>query len=244
MRVATRLLANVKGPRILESYQPTGLTGLLTHPSPRSTLLYTYNATLEKLQKFPESSVYRKSTEALTRKRLKVVEAHTPIGFEQWQTRAEEHFKNNPKELEKLLGTKSLYNVSELQGKIFLMTQDRPEPDPLKDAWSGTKPGTVLEGTYTEEEKQRAKHFDTYYEGGRGGNVSILDEEPQLNVDQIAAIEQEIGAGLIEEIIQVAQGELGLAQTLADSQVWEDLEERPVEGQWKYFEREGTKGTQ
>ncbi len=50
-------------------------------------------------------------------------------------------------------------------------------------------------------------------------------------------MENEIGAGLIEEVIQVAEGELKLVDTMARAQVWEELEEKSVEGQWSYFQR-------
>ncbi|KAF1995412.1 hypothetical protein P154DRAFT_345130 [Amniculicola lignicola CBS 123094] len=64
-----------------------------------------------------------------------------------------------------------------------------------------------------------------------------LAAEPQLTADQISDIESRIGAGLIEEVIQVAEGELGLAMTMIESKVWEELEEKAPEGQWSYFER-------
>ncbi|KAG9622147.1 hypothetical protein KCU64_g20939, partial [Aureobasidium melanogenum] len=65
MRASSRLLAQAS--RFLTPGAPTGLTGVLTHAAPRSTLLYLYNSTLDKLKQFPEHSVYRQSTEALTK---------------------------------------------------------------------------------------------------------------------------------------------------------------------------------
>ena len=82
MRPALRLFAAVRG--TIEPGTPTGLTGLLTHPAPRSTLMYLYSTTLTKLQKIPESSVYRQSVEALTKKRLAIVEAQTAPGHYAW----------------------------------------------------------------------------------------------------------------------------------------------------------------
>lgn len=77
---------------------------------------------------------------------------------------------------------------------------------------------------------------------------------------RINEIEQQIGAGLIEEIIQVAEGEKTLVEDMVENKPyafnpllptqgpldnilthhhrWEDLEESPDEGQWKYFERD------
>lgn len=72
---------------------------------------------------------------------------------------------------------------------------------------------------------------------------------------RISAAEKEIGAGLIEEVIQVAEGELRLTETMLEHKVyvsilpkldipctdrnfsWDELVEKPAEGQWSYFER-------
>lgn len=84
--------------------------------------------------------------------------------------------------------------------------------------------------------------------------ITLLCDELRLTGRRIGEIEDKIGAGLIEEVIDVAQGELNLVDTMEKSQVyvfppyitlqpiltnrrWEDLEEKPVEGQWVYFER-------
>lgn len=101
MRPALRLLANVKQARYLEPLAPTGLTGLVTHPSPRPTLIYLYSRTLEKLKEFPESSAYRKSTEALTRHRLQIVESHKPPGYEDWLERVKKVVAEAPERFEK-----------------------------------------------------------------------------------------------------------------------------------------------
>lgn len=83
----------------------------------------------------------------------------------------------------------------------------------------------------------------------------LVRDELQLTGRRVGEIEDKIGAGLIEEVIDVAQGELNLVDTMEKNQVyvssrpvrhhkpilnnhrWEDLEEKPVEGQWVYFER-------
>src|SRR6266487_2308508 len=67
MRATSRLFASVKSGRFLEPNTQTGLTGLLTHPSPRPTLIFVYNSILDKLKALPETSVYRQSTESLTK---------------------------------------------------------------------------------------------------------------------------------------------------------------------------------
>ena len=89
MRYTSQLFAAVKPVRsnVLEAGTPTGLTGLRTHRAPRSTLIYLYSATLDKLQRLPDSSVYRQSTENLTRHRLKLIDATKPEGLDDWQAR-------------------------------------------------------------------------------------------------------------------------------------------------------------
>lgn len=96
MRAAARLLASVKPGQFLEAGTPTGLAGVLTHPSPRSALLYHYNSTLDKLKQIPESSVYRQSTEALTKHRLKIVNESKPAGWEAWQDKIKNQLGDDP----------------------------------------------------------------------------------------------------------------------------------------------------
>ena len=81
-------------------------------------------------------------------------------------------------------------------------------------------------------------------------------------------MENQIAAGLIEEVIQVAEGELKLVDVMLESKAyvlnpwmldfplfvlhysnfqyrWEELEEKPPQGQWQYFARDQhTPGTQ
>ena len=95
MRPALRLLASVRSGRYLEPGNPTGLTGLYNHPAPRSTLLYLYNATLERLNEFPEHSVYRQSAEGLTRHRRSLVESVKPEGFDDWVAQLQARSQTN-----------------------------------------------------------------------------------------------------------------------------------------------------
>ena len=95
MRLPLRLLAGVKPERFLEAGNPTGLTGLFTHPKPRRALIYFYEQTLEKLKTLPENSVYRQSAEAITRRRLKIVESEKPDGFDDWFRRTKEKIENH-----------------------------------------------------------------------------------------------------------------------------------------------------
>lgn len=96
MRATLRLFAAVKPGRYLEPGNPTGLTGLFNHPAPRSTLLYLYGSTLDKLKAFPEHSVYRQSTEALTKRRMQIIESIKPEGHEEWAKKAAEKVEKYP----------------------------------------------------------------------------------------------------------------------------------------------------
>ena len=89
MRASHRLYATlVKGRSTqLAAGTPTGLTGVWTHPSPRPHLIYLYNATLSRLSKLPQESVYRQSVEALTKHRLAIIEAAQPAGLDEWRSR-------------------------------------------------------------------------------------------------------------------------------------------------------------
>ncbi|KAI1381805.1 ETC complex I subunit conserved region-domain-containing protein [Hypoxylon crocopeplum] len=246
MRSTFRLFAAVKPARYLQADTPTGLTGLYTHNSPRSTLLYLYSRTLEKLQQFPESSLYRQSVEALTQNRMSVVAAARPPGYDEWVAKAREIAKANPR----------LFNVTtpssdpgkpsmrtavlqvETMGRLFVHRSDNVLDDEMYEEWDGERdegPGT--EGLRGEED--RREHQMLFREPAEGlpDKQIKLEDEPQLTADQIEEIENKIGGGLIEEVVQRAENELRLVDIMYESKVWEDLEEKPAEGQWTYFER-------
>jgi len=61
---------------------------------------------------------------------------------------------------------------------------------------------------------------------------------PLTPIFRINTIESQIEAGLIEEIILVAEAETALVDEMYKSKVWEDLEESPNQGQWAYYERD------
>lgn len=135
MRAAMRLLASVKPERFLEAGNPTGLTGLFTHSSPRPTLLYLYSATLEKLKAIPEHSVYRQSTEALTKHRYNIVDSFKPPGYDEWRKRAEEKalkYKNilsDPKQYP--------HRVEIIGESVYVVTEHNDEKDERSIEWDG-----------------------------------------------------------------------------------------------------------
>ncbi|KAK8198106.1 NADH-ubiquinone oxidoreductase-like protein [Phyllosticta capitalensis] len=294
MRPASRLLAAVSSAgRALQPNAPTGLTGLRTHPAPRSALIYLYNATLDKLKRLPESSVYRQSSEALTRHRLSAVEGTANYQLKEWAERMREQVEQNEQTANRL-GVEVKY-LSD--GRWFLhmepvgvMEEDPdaerlPENQEIPEARRGQKiieqitaiahaefrRGTELKKTegfstqtlesdaeLTQLRERRAeleKDYDNYmtelrnwkptdpsgleglWDPPKDAKHIKFEPEPSLTHEQVSEIENKIGAGLIEEVIQVAAGELELVDVMAESQAWEELEEKPAEGQWTYFER-------
>ncbi|KAF2242962.1 hypothetical protein BU26DRAFT_609677 [Trematosphaeria pertusa] len=232
MRAAARLLASVRSGKFLEAGAPTGLTGLVTHPSPRSTLLYHYNATLDKLKQIPESSVYRQSTEALTRHRLKIIEEATPAGWDEWQERIQMQISEDPE---------AFQFVQTSGGTNIIAPKDQDIDTRLKDAeWDGEIMGNFPEGIRSAA--QRRPHIqkmkgDKNYKPERTFTKVNLEPEPQYTAEAIAELESRIGGGLIEEVVQVAEGEHQLVDHMIEAKVWEPLEEQAPEGQWSYFER-------
>ncbi|EME38227.1 hypothetical protein DOTSEDRAFT_161036 [Dothistroma septosporum NZE10] len=244
MRAASRLLASVqKGAQFLEAGTPTGLTGVQTHASPRTTLLYTYHTTLEKLKQFPEHSVYRQSVEALTKHRMQIVEQVKPAGLEEWQKRVLAVAESRPDAFKAVpILTPSGNKEVNIVWKAAAVKAANKRTDEWDDEIVG-KPHE--EGIRTEEERAyMGKEFarDLTEEERQ---IPRIESEPPLSLEQINEIETKIGAGLIEEVIMVAEGESTLCDTLLQAQVWEDLEEKPQDGQWAYHERDTfTKGTQ
>ncbi|GAA6038586.1 hypothetical protein JCM8097_009433 [Rhodosporidiobolus ruineniae] len=53
--------------------------------------------------------------------------------------------------------------------------------------------------------------------------------------DSIEAVENKIGHGIVEELIQQAQEELKLAGKVIEWKAWEELEEPAAPGQWEQF---------
>ncbi|KAH0555980.1 hypothetical protein GP486_006075, partial [Trichoglossum hirsutum] len=139
MRPSTRLLAAAA--RFLEPGTPTGLTGLFTHPAPRSTLIYLYSSTLDKLRALPESSVYRRSTEALTKQRLKIVESIEPAGYKEWQERVKRQLAERAEASVAPEGGVALEGGGRLRAvydnREFVATKLEPEYDEREVEWDG-----------------------------------------------------------------------------------------------------------
>ncbi|TRX96719.1 hypothetical protein FHL15_002385 [Xylaria flabelliformis] len=242
MRRTLRLLANVKPARYLDAGNPTGLTGLYTHSSPRSSLLFLYSHTLEKLQQFPESSLYRKSVEAQTKHRMAILEAAVPPGYQEWAEHAQKVVEENPEEFNiatsaKIDGAKAIRVIS--GGSVFIHRTDPQQKDSRYEEWDSERDeGNGNEGLRGAEEREDPR-LDSLYERKPLEIPSQVkwEPEPQMTADQVEEVENKIGAGLIEEVVQMAESELKLIDILYEAKVWEGLEEQPPAGQWEYFER-------
>lgn len=181
MRPSTRLYATVKSAaRYLEPNTPTGLTGLSTHPTPRPTLLLTYNLTLEKLRQIPSSSVYRQSCEALTKQRLAVVESTKPPGYEEWLARVQKEISSNPEAYKQFQATGAFVQEAlTFEGK---------------STWDGkyTRRDARKEGSNTESEaEQKASYvqrdverIDKEEAEGIAPQLIHLEAEPPLTAEQ------------------------------------------------------------
>ena len=184
MRSTLRLLANVK-PRYLEPFAPTGLTGLITHPSPRPTLIYLYTTTLQKLQSFPESSAYRQSVEALTRHRLQIVESKKPAGFDAWLERVRKTVGAEPERFARLQRSDGTFayaaaqeadqsdNVrgEEWDGEGLSATTEGPARTPQEEAeWQ-----RIIEESSSTAATTEADHYDA---------TMKWENEPALDADQ------------------------------------------------------------
>jgi NADH dehydrogenase (ubiquinone) 1 alpha subcomplex subunit 5 len=238
MRPAFRLFAAVRqsapAPRTLVPNSPTGLTGLRTHPSPRSTLIYLYSNILHKVEQMPEHSVYRQATTALTKQRLAIVEAVKPPGYDAWSGRMTHELQ----ELIEKMTEEERKELLQYDGKTFVKATMWKRPrDDREVEWDGEVMWSAIEGPRNEATAEKDMlAIDKKAELQKDISPSV-EEEPLLSVEQIEKLEQEIGAGLIEEVIAVAENESICAAMILKEKAWEDLIEKAPEGQWSYFER-------
>jgi NADH dehydrogenase (ubiquinone) 1 alpha subcomplex subunit 5 len=196
--------------------------------------LYTYHQTLLKLAQLPSTSVYRQSTEALTKHRLAIVEAAKPAGYDEWLARVKKQIEAAPgayKDMKNADG--SLSHMKVYQEKSVAWDGEYKRGQANQEG-TNTAAEAEAKGKKVAEEVERV---DKAAAVGRVPDEDDLEVEPPLNADQINEIEVKIAAGLIEEVVQVAEGELTLVDEMLESKVWENLEEQAPPGQWEYFER-------
>lgn len=216
MRQTPRVLA-----RYLEPGTPTGLTGMWTHSTPRSTLLFLYGSTLNKLQPMPETSLYRRSVEAVTKHRMGLVERMVPPGYNEWAAKARELVSKNPDQFRVASGRVdgSEARTVKLGNRIFVVGAKHDEGDVRYEEWDGEEDeGGELEGIRTPAER-RDQVIWAERKPLEDHEKVEWEDEPQLTAEQIHHLELKIGAGLMEEVIQVAEGELRLVETMREAKV-------------------------
>ena len=165
---------------------PTGLTGVLTHPSPRTELIALYTATLAKLSRFPSSSAYRNATEALTAHRLAQAESLIPAGWDEWKTKADSLLQKYPN-LFKVHSPSKQYVRYDAGGKVFISEQFVEEEDPDEVEFEGQGLPTMRPGFGgIEAGKKLAERAGNATELEKGENEWI--SEPKLDADQSVVV--------------------------------------------------------
>jgi NADH dehydrogenase (ubiquinone) 1 alpha subcomplex subunit 5 len=181
MRPTARVFA-----RYLEAGTPTGLTGLWTHSTPRSTLLYLYGTTLSKLQALPETSMYRQSVEAVTKHRMGLVEKIVPPGYDEWAVKAKELVNKNAAQFRVASGRidGSEVRTVKLGDKIFVVGRRHEDVDERLEEWDGeADEGAELEGIRTAKEREDQVVWAERKPLEDHEQVE-WEDEPQLTADQ------------------------------------------------------------
>lgn len=172
--------------RFLEPGAPTGLTGLFANASPRSTLLYLYSSTLDRLKAVPETSLYRQSVEAVTKHRMSLVQSVKPSGYDEWLAKAREILEKHPehfKETAHKTADGSLAKGLERDGKFFVLRQTEADIDSRYKEWDGeADEGPEKEGSRTLEERQDQGLISSR-NPFEGEGIEWTDE-PKLTIDQ------------------------------------------------------------
>lgn len=281
-------------------FSSTGLTGIASHPFPRPVLIGLYANTLNALSTLPAHSVYRTSTENLTKSRLSIIESVTPPGYDSYLTEItpiKEQYKTHLQTANKSAGSSNVdfdiklkAAISSAQVRASVKTtmenliRDEAIEEDMEDMLSYFEdrihdierdlggipeaiPGNASSASGmpaddgaqailpNQTEDQANSHSGDNTLAGSGapeippaGTVTatqtssveglpLFPPEPPLTAAQISELEQRLGGGLIEEVINQGFAELKLVEEMRKSKPWEELEEAPVEGQWSYFER-------
>ena len=198
--------------------------------------MWLYNATLARLSAFPENSVYRQSTEALTRQRLRTVASVEPAGFQEYKDR-----------IGNLLGQSSGHTKQLIQqiidGKGYepIAGQD---PDEREVRWNGERVEARTEGPATARDLETMPRLDEAESKREEVEESQpeIEHEPQLTAEQwvssqwasemkrrnilltqvtrVSDLERQLSAGLIEEVVEVAKGELDLVDSMKKARMY------------------------
>jgi len=203
MRPTVRLFQSITkqgGTKRIIDYAQTGLAGLGTHPAPRPTLLGLYYRTLKELSELPQESTYRQATETLTKQRLKIVEAVVPHGFDKYLQALEKRgFRPSPTyegEIRKSDITEDEINEFWSENMVY---------EPTGESMGNSPDKRVVGVNIPERDPKTDQARDI--------------QEPNLSQEQVREIEEQIGGGLIEEMIHIAYNELELIKTMKENSV-------------------------
>lgn len=132
--------------------------------------------------------------------------------------------------------TRLLRNAAQA-GRI-LVKAGEGNPTGITGIYQHPNPRPALLALYdaTLKELEKFPKDSVYRQSVEGITQTRKEVVEQNEIHEV--IESKIGGGLIEEVVIQAGEELELAKFLAEHKPWEELIEKPDEGQWKYFDRE------
>lgn len=107
------------------------------------------------------------------------------------------------------------------------------QPTGLTDIYQHPQPREAIVKIYDHTMAYLSEKFPStsVYRQSVEATIKARKDIVQSNSD-VQTIENQIGSGLLEEILIQAADEFLLAETLAQHKVWEDLEEPALEDQW------------
>ena len=171
---------------------------------------------------------------------MSIVSGIVPEGYKEWSEKAKKIIAEHPEVFNTPEGGVAHDSGKHLKetkaGLHFVTTRVEQEVDDTREEWDGEEDsGGELEGTRsTEDRKGQSVIF--MERPGEDTKQIHWEPEPALTADQyvfflgswqwlltqhrISEMENKIGAGLIEEVIQVAEGELKLAGVMLKSKVY------------------------
>ncbi len=151
-------------------------------------MLYLYSATLDKLRRLPESSVYRQATEKLTRHRLRLVETVVPPGLAEWETKLQAQMREHPAAFEGTTDGAAQQGQHDGRRFVFVTVPAVPtdDVDEKNNEWNGDPVEEEPEGLLTLEEKlAHWKNVDPDPRNERAHTKPVeVVPEPQLTSEQ------------------------------------------------------------
>jgi NADH dehydrogenase (ubiquinone) 1 alpha subcomplex subunit 5 len=133
--------------------------------------------------------------------------------------------------------TALLKQAADVAGKTpVLIRAAKGNPTGLTGIYQHPNPRPALISLYKATLQELSERFpaDSIYrqsvENLTKSRLAIVESN-----EVIEKIENQIGCGLIEEVVIQANEELELLKKMAEWKVWEPLQEQPLEDQWVYF---------